>query len=343
MLACLWGRAQLSKQYSSLFYDEKAIELVEKIDYDDLAASDDGPLQGLQLSFFRMAHPLELPEGGLPLRAWQFDEKVKRYIAEHPRATVVNIGAGLDTTFYRVDNGLINWYDLDLPAAIDVRRQLLPEPDRVTYVARSIFDPTWCDEVGHTADGVFMIAGGVFYWFAKPQVRQFFLLLADHFDGAEIVFDVLRGSGGHLDLWIDNLPPEQRDAMKTALAGVIKEWWQAAPQDQKKRLKDAIAALELPKKPKGETLSDLETWWNQLSEAEKAEALRGLSQTVHPGGDSWALEDAYELEKWDHRITVLDQLPLFKGIRRDTLDEHMRRFMDYSDEEGKSYIVHLRV
>ena len=38
MLGCLWGRAQLSKKYSSLFYDQKAIELVEKIDYDDLAA-----------------------------------------------------------------------------------------------------------------------------------------------------------------------------------------------------------------------------------------------------------------------------------------------------------------
>jgi O-methyltransferase involved in polyketide biosynthesis len=343
MLTCLWGRAQLSKKYSSLFYDEKAIELVEKIDYDDLAASDDGPLQGLELSFFRMAHPLGLPEGPLPLRAWQFDEKVKRYIAEHPRASVVNIGAGLDTTFYRVDNGLIDWYDLDLPAAVDVRRQLLPEPDRVTYVARSILDPRWCEEVKHTADGVFMIAGGVFYWFALRQVRQFFSLLADHFDGAEIVFDVLRGSGGHLTLWTDILPPEQRDAMKTALAGVIKEWWQAAPQEQKRRLNDTIAALELPKKPKGETWSDFETWWNQLSDAERAEAWHRLTQTVHPSGDAWALEDALEIEKWDRRITVIDQLPMFKGIPRDTLDAEMRRFMDYSDEQGKSYIVHLRV
>ena len=39
MLGCLWGRAQVSKEYSSLFYDEKAIELVERIDY-DYSASD---------------------------------------------------------------------------------------------------------------------------------------------------------------------------------------------------------------------------------------------------------------------------------------------------------------
>ena len=39
MLNCLWSRAQLSKEYSSLFYDAKAIELVERIDY-DFSASD---------------------------------------------------------------------------------------------------------------------------------------------------------------------------------------------------------------------------------------------------------------------------------------------------------------
>jgi O-methyltransferase involved in polyketide biosynthesis len=65
MLNCLWRRAQLSKKYSSLFYDEKAIELVEKIDYDDLAASDDGPLEDLERSFFRTAQQVDQPEFGL--------------------------------------------------------------------------------------------------------------------------------------------------------------------------------------------------------------------------------------------------------------------------------------
>ena len=144
MLLCLWGRAQVSKEYSSLFYDAKAAELVEKIDYDNLAA--DEPLQDLVLSFLRIL--TKLPEFCLMmLRAWQFDEKARKYIAAHPRASVVNLGAGLDTTFYRVDNGLIHWYDLDLPAVIDVRRELLPEPDRVTYIGKSIFDPSWCKDI----------------------------------------------------------------------------------------------------------------------------------------------------------------------------------------------------
>jgi hypothetical protein len=255
----------------------------------------------------------------------------------------VTLGAGLDTTFYRVDNGLIHWYDLDLPAVIDVRRELLPEPDRVTYIAKSIFDPSWCEEVTHTEEGVFIVVGGVLQFFDEPQVKQFFSMLADNFDGGEIVFDVILGSEGIPDLWVNLTPPEQRDAMKTAFAGLIKEWWKNAPQGQKKQLNDAIAALDLPKKPKGETLSDLQAWWAQLSDAERAEFLRGLRKSAHIGGDPWALEDAHEIEKWDPRITVIEQLPMFKDIPRDSLDADVRRYMDYTDELGRSCVVHLRV
>ena len=84
LLPPLWGRAQVSKKYGSLFYDAKAIELIEKIDY-DFSTSD------------------KLVPGYLPLlfvaRAQQFDSKIKVYIAKHPRASVVNIGAGLTRPF----------------------------------------------------------------------------------------------------------------------------------------------------------------------------------------------------------------------------------------------------
>jgi O-methyltransferase involved in polyketide biosynthesis len=34
-----------------------------------------------------------------------------------PKGTVINLGAGLDDTFSRVDNGRVSWYNLDLPDA----------------------------------------------------------------------------------------------------------------------------------------------------------------------------------------------------------------------------------
>jgi O-methyltransferase involved in polyketide biosynthesis len=338
MLVCLWGRAQLSKKYRQLFNDEKAIELVEKIDYDFSTIQSDIPFEDIVSNISL--------EGGLPLlslftlRAKQFDNKVKAYIGEHPQASVVNIGAGLDTTFYRIDNGAIHWYDLDLPAVIDIRRQLLPEPDRVTYIAQSLLDPSWCEDV-NTENGVFMLAGGVLGWLEEAQAKQFFSMLADNFPDGEIVFNFRSRSDDNVDAWIAQFPPEQRGAVRAAWMEALKNWWEKAPQDQKDKLNDMVAALKIPTKPRGKEWSDFEAWWNQLIDEDKDEV---IADSFFRGGvGRWTLEDASEFTKWDSRITVIDQLPMFKNIPRDSVSAEIRKFMDYSDERGKSSIIHLRV
>jgi len=146
LLTPLWERAQFSKEYGSLFNDPKAIEIVKKLDY-DFPTSPQIPFLSHLSSLFAA-------------QAKQFDEKIKAYMAEHSPASVVNIGAGLDTTFYRVDNGLIHWCDLDLPSVIELRKQLIPETNRSTCIAKSFLDPTWCKYVRDAEEGVFMIAGG---------------------------------------------------------------------------------------------------------------------------------------------------------------------------------------
>jgi len=340
MLSCLWGRAQLSKEYSSLFYDAKAIELAEKIDY-DFSTSDVPPFVGI---WFNMSRKVNRPEFRLgTLRARQFDDKAKAYIAEHPNASIINIAAGLDTTFYRIDNGTIHWYDLDLPAVIDIRRQLLPEPDRATYIAKSLLDPSWCKDIKHTEGGVFMIAGGALGWFDKSEVEQFFSMLADNFPDGEIVFDVISRLDGGFRTWMDMFPPEQRDAMRAAWMEAFKDWWEKAPQDQKDKVTDMIATLKTPTKPNGKEWSDLEAWWNHLSDTEKEEAVRDLMTAFRGGVGMWTLEDVNEFTEWDSRITVIDQLPLYRNIPRDSVSADMRRLMDYSDENGGSNIIHLRV
>ena len=186
LLGPLWNRAKLSRERNSVLNDTKAIEIVEKIDY-DFSKIDTNIPPAVTLLFVA--------------RAKHFDNKIKAYIAEHPRASVVNIGAGLDTTFYRVDNGLIHWYDLDLPAVIEIRKQLIPETDRATCIAKSFLDPSWCKDIEHTEEGVFMVVGGVLIWFDESQVKQFFSLLADNFPGGEIVFDAISKLSALLGKW----------------------------------------------------------------------------------------------------------------------------------------------
>jgi len=341
MLGCLWGRAQVSKEYSSLFYDAKAIELAEKIEYvPDFSACCDVPL--FQDILFDLFHEINVL-GPFTLRIKQFDDKIRAYIAEHPYTSVICLAAGLDATFYRVDNGTIRWYDLDLPPVIDVRKQLLPEPERVTYIAKSLLDPSWCEDIEHTEDGVFIMAEAVLPFFEESELKQFFSMLADNFPGSEIVFEVPSKLGTDIGAWIGVVPQEQRDAMRTATIEAMKDWREKAPQNQKDTLYDMIAALKLPTKPKGKEWADIEAWWNQLSDKEQEWVVRDLLTSSSRYFIKWALEDANEITKWDDRITVIDQFPLYRNIPRDSLSADVRQFMDYSDENRLFNIIHLRL
>jgi O-methyltransferase involved in polyketide biosynthesis len=106
----------------------------------------------------------------------------------------VNIGCGLDTTFDRIDNGLLTWYDLDLPDVIALRQKFIPESDRRTYIRSSFLEDGWLGEI-KTGDGVLFIAAGVFYYFEAEQVRGFLKKLADRFPGAEVLFDASSPQG----------------------------------------------------------------------------------------------------------------------------------------------------
>ncbi|MHA2283809.1 MAG: class I SAM-dependent methyltransferase [Promethearchaeota archaeon] len=177
MLGPLWARASLSKLYPELLNDQKAIEIIQKVDYD---------FSAIQLY-------LEQWRGlGLLARARNFDDAIKKFIMKHPNSTVVNIGAGLDTTFYRVDNGKIKWYDLDLPDAIEFRKKFLSESERNNFIAKSAFDVSWFDDIEFTKeDGIFFITGGFIYYFTEVDISSLFDAIARKFPLGELIFDCI--------------------------------------------------------------------------------------------------------------------------------------------------------
>jgi O-methyltransferase involved in polyketide biosynthesis len=184
----LWSRAKVSREYSSWFNDTKAIELIEKIDY-DFSILKKNFSQNQFMALFMVA------------RAKEFDDKIRAFITEHPRASVINLGAGLDTTFYRVDNGLVQWYDLDLPDIMAIRKQLLPTTDRIKYISKSIFDSSWCNDIKDVENGVFIVACGVLAYFEDSQIKRLFSMLADNFPDSEVVFDASTKLGNIFSNW----------------------------------------------------------------------------------------------------------------------------------------------
>ncbi len=175
MIGPLWARATLSEKYPEILEDPKAVEILTSIDYDFSELKEFlGEWRGI----------------GLLVRARNLDNAVKDYIKEHPQATVANIGAGLDTTFHRVDNERVKWYDLDLPDAINFRKQFIPETSRSSYLARSAFELDWLNDVDHDlAKGIFFIAGGFVYYYTEEDVSKLFRALAEQFPGGGIAFD----------------------------------------------------------------------------------------------------------------------------------------------------------
>lgn len=84
---------------------------------------------------------------GVIARTIVLDELIKYFIDKNPDCTVVNIACGLDTRFYRMNNGRITWYNVDLQETIEVRDAIYHESGRVSTIGISATDPAWADKV----------------------------------------------------------------------------------------------------------------------------------------------------------------------------------------------------
>jgi O-methyltransferase involved in polyketide biosynthesis len=115
---------------------------------------------------------------------------------------VVHIGCGLDTRFERLDNSQVEWYDLELPDVIALRRQLIGgEGRRYRLLGCSVLDNAWLESVSasrpHRSP---FLAEGVSVYFEEAQVKSLMLILRDHFPKAELVFDAF----SPLHIWGSN-------------------------------------------------------------------------------------------------------------------------------------------
>ena len=71
-----------------------------------------------------------LSHEGVVARTIMLDRQMKSIIKKHPDTVVVNLGAGFDDRFSRVDNGRILWFDIDLADSIAARKKAFPEAER---------------------------------------------------------------------------------------------------------------------------------------------------------------------------------------------------------------------
>ena len=170
----LWARA-LATQQGGLIDDPAAVDLVERLEYDFEA---------------RLGHARWLASFSV-VRARRFDEAVRDFIDKHPDGVVVELGCGLDTRWERCDGRRVDWFDLDLNAAIALRRRYFRDGERRRMITARLQDTGWHDSVGPRERPFLFVAEGVLLYLEPDDVAGFIRSVSRSFPASSILLDTI--------------------------------------------------------------------------------------------------------------------------------------------------------
>ena len=170
MLQTVYARARETQNRGAV-RDEKAVEIIRRLDYDFSLADKDSAMSS-----------------GVIARTIVLDKLVKTCLSAHPGAVAVNIACGLDTRCYRMQ-GYQHWYNLDLPETIAVREKLLPENGKISQIAMSAMDD-WGGMICESGDALVIIEGLTMY-LSEADVQRIFDVIARRFPRVTVLVEVM--------------------------------------------------------------------------------------------------------------------------------------------------------
>ena len=174
------GRIYASEHFPNILNDRKALELKPRLPK-NLKGQD------TQTQYTLMASAV---------RSTNMDRYIRDFMKRNPDGVIVQLGCGLETTFFRCDNGKNHWFEVDLPAVVDYRRQLLGECERDTCIAADAFGEEWIRRVreAYPTQPILVTASGLFYYFEEKTVLDLFRMLKKH-GRIELLFDAVNHTG----------------------------------------------------------------------------------------------------------------------------------------------------
>ncbi|MBA4385116.1 MAG: hypothetical protein C0410_10310 [Anaerolinea sp.] len=183
MLITLYARARETLSKNPIIQDPKAVEIIN-IFKKELA----GSTNPIHQKIVRDAYNPMLAVS-MALRSRRFDRYVFEFLEKHPEGTVINFGCGLDTRFDRIDNGKVNWFDIDFESVIELRRRFMVESEHRHFIAGSILDAEWMTQV-KTAGPYLILAEGVFMYLKESEVKDLLAMVKTRFGQYELVCEV---------------------------------------------------------------------------------------------------------------------------------------------------------
>lgn len=123
------------------------------------------------------------------VRAKRLDEVVRRFVTRHPDAVVLELGAGLDSRISRVEAPPTTvWYNVDFPAVIGLRAQVLPPQANAHNIGADLTDVDWLHNVPAGRPAV-IVADGLVAFLAQHDFVSLLRRLTNHFAGGELAFN----------------------------------------------------------------------------------------------------------------------------------------------------------
>lgn len=176
LLIPLYVRAQDAMQDNPILGDMKAIDIYyslrEKYDF--------SIFKGKKKSYY-----------GILARATVMDREAKKFLMKYPNSIVISLGAGLDSRFYRIDQGKIEWYNVDFPEVIQLRERYFSPHERIHNIGRSLLDSDWVYEVKNKNKPILCMSEGVFMYFHIDEILALFRILQSAFSSYTIHIDLL--------------------------------------------------------------------------------------------------------------------------------------------------------
>lgn len=176
LLIPLYVRAEESKTTDAMIKDPMAESLVNQIDYDFGKLS-----KNYKSALCCVA------------RAKYFDDSIIEFCQKHDNVVVVNVGCGLDTRYQRIGSvANAEYYEVDLPDVITLRKQLISETEKDHFIAGSVLDDDWIDQLkaDHVDGNFIFVFEGVLMYFNPTQVKDIINRIGSRFKGAELYFEM---------------------------------------------------------------------------------------------------------------------------------------------------------
>lgn len=171
LLIPLLGRAAETKRKRGIINDQKAVEIVESLDYDF------SKWEGIPSLI------------GASIRTKIFDEHVKQFLKQFPQGTIVELGVGLNTRYERLDNQIANWIEIDLPDTMALRRKFFKNTKRRHQISASFVETNWYDQVASFPGPYCFVSEAVIIYLEEAILKKSIRKLVKSFPGSWLITD----------------------------------------------------------------------------------------------------------------------------------------------------------